>query len=361
MKFPSIQVNFSDIEKKFWISELKNNHRFFILMYALIGCIELLMLFAMMLANSNSEIPNIDKSYSPFYIIGIAISIISIIIISNMKKPNRFIQIVLLSVTMLWACLFAINDINNGFHSYVLAQVLVLSAASIRFPGRVHFCINSITFLLYAILLYPLHLEQTVYLSNVINTGILFFFSSFIILFINRSRLQNFKDNATMQQQQKQLLHMTQYDELTQLYSRSMILNYLESALDKDSKIGCIMTDIDNFKKYNDAYGHHTGDEVLRHTAVLLKEIVQKYEGKAGRYGGEEFLVVLIDCDEALLREVLEDLQQNYHNQKNAHAITLSMGGTLAQENEKADIVISRADKAMYRAKNAGKDTFRIL
>lgn len=356
-----INLKFSDMEKKFWASELKNNQKFFLLMYTLIGSIEILMLLAMLISNKFSVIPNINTNYTLFYIVGICISISSMVLIKSMKTNNKILQVTIIFITMLWACLFAINDHKNGLNSYVLAQVLILTAASIRLPGRVHFSINFITFLLYALLLYPLESDHTIYLSNIINTGILFLFSSFIALFINESRYQNFKNTLTMEQQQQQLLHMTQYDGLTELYSRTMILNYLEDAIEHGEKIGCIMADIDNFKKYNDEYGHRTGDEVLRKTAFLLNNIIKTYGGEAGRYGGEEFLIVLLNCDAGLLQNVLEDLQTNFHEPRDHYSITLSMGGTLYKQDEKADTLITRADQAMYRAKNAGKHTYRIL
>lgn len=361
MKNRNYNISFSKTEQQYWLTELNNNRKFFLLMYVLIIIVEVVMASVLFITNSIASLPNYDVGYFAFYLGGIINAIVSMFIIYYSKHYVRFIQIACLSSLMIWACLFTVYDVQLGANGYILSQIIVLAATSIRFPGRIHFTIHIVVFCLYICLLAPLQIDTNVIASNIVNTGLLFLFASLIIVYSNRIRIQNFKNTQIMEKQQKQLLHMTQYDGLTNLHSRTTILNYLEDLFSKNKKIGCIMTDIDDFKRYNDLYGHRTGDEVLRQSALLLMETIQSYGGKAGRYGGEEFLVVIEDCDQDKLKMILNDLQNNFQEPADEHTITLSMGGTLILENDTIDSLITRADQAMYRAKNAGKHTFRIL
>lgn len=361
MKKFNWDFTFSKIEQHYWINELKNNRRFFLLMYLLIIAVEVGMAFILFITNSISSLPNYDMSYFSFYAGGIINALFSIAIIYYVKQHVHYIQIICLSTLMIWACLFTIHDINMGSNGYMLSQIIVLSATSIRFPVRIHFTMHVAIFCLYIALLLTLDINSNLIASNIVNTGILFLFASLIIVYSNRIRIQNFKNTLIMEKQQKQLLYMTRFDGLTELYSRTTLLNILEKLFKEKASVACIMTDIDDFKKYNDLYGHRTGDKVLRHSATVLKQIIKIYGGKAGRYGGEEFLIVIEDCNLEKLKAVLEDIHLSFHEPADEHKVTLSIGGTLLKENDTIDSLISRADQAMYRAKNAGKHTFRIL
>lgn len=360
MKHKIWNFKFSETERQYWRNELQSNRKFFLLMYALVIVVEVAMAISLTIFNSISTIPNYDTGYYIFYFAGIANAIVSMALIYFCKKYIRHIQIFCLYTLMVWATLFTVYDINLGGNGYILSQIIVLAATSIRFPGRIHFSIHIIVFLLYSILLMPLPMDSSLLVSNIVNTGLLFLFASLIIVYSNRIRIQNFKNTLIMEQQQKQLLHMAQYDGLTELFSRRTILNYLEDVFGIHT-IGCIMTDIDDFKRYNDEFGHRTGDEVLRQSALLLNNIITQYGAKAGRYGGEEFFIVVPNCNEEKLKTILESLQSNFQEPADEHTITLSIGGTLSIENDTIDSLITRADKAMYRAKNAGKATYRIL
>jgi diguanylate cyclase (GGDEF)-like protein len=90
------------------------------------------------------------------------------------------------------------------------------------------------------------------------------------------------------------------HDGLTGLANRRAVLEHLEKELDRHLRtgepVGLIMADVDHFKKINDVYGHGVGDQVLRELARRMKCVLRSYD-TAGRYGGEEFLMVLPNCD----------------------------------------------------------------
>src|SRR5262249_51849908 len=101
-------------------------------------------------------------------------------------------------------------------------------------------------------------------------------------------------------QAQDALRHQATHDHLTGLYNRKMILEHLEMELRRvkrtSAPLAIAIADVDHFKRINDTHGHSAGDVVLRRVASLMRSVLRDYEW-VGRYGGEEFLVVLPGCD----------------------------------------------------------------
>lgn len=125
------------------------------------------------------------------------------------------------------------------------------------------------------------------------------------------------------------------------------------------SGVGFIMADIDGFKSVNDTYGHLAGDDVLRAVADRIRRVTRRYD-IVGRYGGDEFLVVVPDTDFDETRAVAERLWQTVREEPCAVAgamrpVTVSVGFACADDDD-VQAAIKRADEALYRAKNAGRD-----
>ena len=157
-------------------------------------------------------------------------------------------------------------------------------------------------------------------------------------------------------------------DSLTGLSNRKAFDNYLQLALkeaeENETTLTLLMMDIDHFKKFNDTYGHLIGDQVLRLVARSLKDGI-KGRDLAARYGGEEFAIILPDTNvEAgvfvgnALRRVVERKEViNRTTGENLGQITLSVGVAQYQgKGDDADQLISRADEALYDAKEAGRN-----
>jgi len=122
-----------------------------------------------------------------------------------------------------------------------------------------------------------------------------------------------------------------------------------------------LMLDIDKFKNVNDTYGHAMGDEAISQVAILLKDNLREYD-VVGRVGGEEYAMLLTQCefDKALqiaerLRKGIADL--SISNQDNSIKLTMSIGLTMLEKDDKLiDNVLQRADLALYKAKSAGRN-----
>ncbi|MCM1261707.1 MAG: diguanylate cyclase [Butyrivibrio sp.] len=153
-------------------------------------------------------------------------------------------------------------------------------------------------------------------------------------------------------------------DGLTRLYNRAEIERKIRSALDKrknqgtDSNISLIMLDIDNFKKVNDIYGHKEGDHVIQALSdVLRKTTVGVHSCSLGRWGGEEFMILLSDSNADDAEVLAEKIRKEFASisYETAGCQTVSIGVTQAKD-ETADALYNRVDKALYTAKAAGKN-----
>jgi two-component system cell cycle response regulator len=153
-------------------------------------------------------------------------------------------------------------------------------------------------------------------------------------------------------------------DALTGLWNRRAIYEILQNELARSSRTGepliALMADLDGFKPVNDQFGHLAGDAVLRQVAARMRFSVRRYDA-VGRYGGEEFLIVLPGCDTsgglALAERIREAISgERFHLGDTDIPITCSLGAACAGSKgiPPADDLVREADAALYRAKHKG-------
>jgi diguanylate cyclase (GGDEF)-like protein len=153
-------------------------------------------------------------------------------------------------------------------------------------------------------------------------------------------------------------------DSLTGLYNHMFVMDRLDQEVQRSGRYGSplsvIMADIDDFKEVNDTYGHMAGDTVLVHIADLLKSGVRNIDC-VGRYGGEEFLIILPETDQEPAAMLAERLRQSVEKRgimSDEHKInaTLSAGVATYRSGCSTKDLISAADENLYKAKKAGKN-----
>ncbi len=169
--------------------------------------------------------------------------------------------------------------------------------------------------------------------------------------------------NAELIETQLALEVQARTDALTGLLNRGAIVERLEDELERDTRegggLGVGMLDIDHFKLVNDTYGHAAGDDVLCALARRLESVLRPYDA-LGRFGGEEFLIVVPGAGRAELAEVFERMRdvaaaEPFDAAGTLLKVTVSIGGAV-HGGESADDLIARADDALYAAKEQGRD-----
>ena len=163
---------------------------------------------------------------------------------------------------------------------------------------------------------------------------------------------------------QESIRRQVELDELTQLYNRRYGDKCLRQMCKKMQESGieyCVaIGDIDFFKKVNDRYGHEAGDVVLTKVARILREKIMS-KGYVCLWGGEEFLIVLEDCEQEQAKQILQDVLdvlrgQSIECQGQNICVTMSVGVVQVASDEKIDDILRRADKKLYDAKAGGRD-----
>jgi diguanylate cyclase (GGDEF)-like protein len=195
---------------------------------------------------------------------------------------------------------------------------------------------------------------------------------------LSQEKLQNIIDVAldkwTRLQQamadKEKLEILATFDSLTGLYNRRAILGKLHELINRANRykedFSLSMLDIDHFKMVNDRYGHLAGDEVLEKIAALTSRNIRNTD-VAGRYGGEEFILILPQTNLSSawvvaerIRTIIEKAEMK-DSAGNVFAITVSQGLAGWERDEDDTSLISRADEALYKAKQKGRNRVQIL
>ncbi|NMG16665.1 PhnD/SsuA/transferrin family substrate-binding protein [Aromatoleum bremense] len=190
----------------------------------------------------------------------------------------------------------------------------------------------------------------------------------------SRGRTQNyvalFTDITPLKDHQKQLERIAYHDPLTNLPNRALYSDRLQQAMAQCSRRGqhvaIAYIDLDGFKAVNDNHGHHIGDQLLVSIALRLREVLREGDTLA-RLGGDEFATVLVDLDNpADCQPVLERLLHAAADPVPVGTLMLSVSASIGvtlfpQDKVDADQLVHHADTAMYRAKRAGKNTYRFF
>ena len=158
------------------------------------------------------------------------------------------------------------------------------------------------------------------------------------------------------------------HDSLTRLWNRAAICDILQREIDRavrnHSMLSILIADLDHFKRINDTYGHLAGDAVLHKVAQRMTTAVRPSDG-VGRYGGEEFLLVLPDCDEKGAAVLAERLRETIETSglilaESVIPITLSLGVATNDIAQDMTTLIAAADAALYRAKGNGRNRVEL-
>jgi diguanylate cyclase (GGDEF)-like protein/PAS domain S-box-containing protein len=184
--------------------------------------------------------------------------------------------------------------------------------------------------------------------------------------------IESFSNNASVietRSKLRQLRRETLVDPLTRIGNRKYLEARLNAAITEfqysECGVGILFMDVDNFKHFNDAYGHNIGDQVLRMVAKSIHYGVRATD-TVGRWGGEEFVAILPDVNDLETLQVPAEKVRNLvqHSRLDLDgmhlSVTISVGGTLLQAKDTPETIIERADRLMYESKEAGRNRIMI-
>ena len=172
------------------------------------------------------------------------------------------------------------------------------------------------------------------------------------------------QSHASLEEANKRLEQVARYDTLSGLLNRASLLSAMDVEIERSVRsktaLSGIMMDIDNFKDINDSFGHLYGDHVISEIGRRLLQSLRKYD-HAGRYGGEEFFIVLPNTTIEQAYVIAERFRRELQSQPIMHsgaelAVTASFGIAQFQVGETRVMWLGRADKLMYLAKQAGRN-----
>jgi diguanylate cyclase (GGDEF)-like protein/PAS domain S-box-containing protein len=176
--------------------------------------------------------------------------------------------------------------------------------------------------------------------------------------------VESYKDITERNEMELKLKHLATIDALTGAYNRRYFMEMAEKDLTRFRRysfpLSLIMFDLDHFKNINDTFGHGGGDLVLSKTGKLSREHLRESDF-LGRLGGEEFGIILVECDLAGAEDVAQRLRESFENtavRQDGQTInfTASFGVAELRNGEDLSQLMARTDRALYEAKNTGRD-----
>lgn len=171
---------------------------------------------------------------------------------------------------------------------------------------------------------------------------------------------------------EEKLTERASYDALTELYNRETIEQKINTEISlsemRKSEMAVLFVDVDDFKHYNDNYSHATGDEVLKFVGKTLREAVGEDGGFAGRFGGDEFILLVRNAEEnnpaAIAQKIIDTLASGFEaeiGERLSVSVSIGIAAIKDDYNTRVEYLIGKADDAMYSVKKSGKSNYAFL
>ncbi len=298
----------------------------------------------------------------------LAVSLVFIPLISYIRKHAETVSHVLglavmyiyALVVLIFCAVLALCAINEAdlTHVYVMA---VLGVAMFLYVRPIPLAVlYAAVYAGFAVALPCVGAEPESLLALRINTLIFNLFAWLLGVMSMRSRISVFISRRQLHEQNLMLKDLAQRDAMTGLFHHAAVLRLLENEICRTREHGLplslIMADIDNFKTINDTYGHQFGDDVILRVASAFDDAFRG-TGIVGRYGGEEFIVILPGANPEQACTLAKSVQSKLKSTMSHPEVTLS-GGISLYNGESLDVFIRLTDEKLYRAKNQGKHRF---
>ncbi|ORM68977.1 GGDEF domain-containing protein [Pantoea wallisii] len=303
------------------------------------------------------------RSAPVLLVAGISVALLALCLMTPKQKLPLLNPVALL-LGALWAW-----HINHRYHLvfYFDGSFLIISLLCVFFISAIALSDYLIAFCLHITppVLTVLLLDDGKHLMTILFT-ITLPLIGFSLHHLMRRRFDNFTRRLVRQlyEEKESFSDLSMLDPLTGLYNRRGLKNRLDSILENHAGSHFVLLlDIDNFKAYNDNYGHAMGDQALARVSVAIRDAVRSRD-VVTRYGGEEFLVLMTNVNASIAMKLAERIRQyvvdlniphRFNTQVSTH-VTISAGIAPIFDDD-FDQAVSNADRALYVAKNQGRNT----
>ena len=283
-----------------------------------------------------------------------------------------------------WLLPSLLTDNLENMSYYMVFGAIFMMGANLFFSFRFHLSLVSSGIILVTYFLASTQFPEDVFYKFAFGTFYIscFVFTSYVNWNLNRERYHVFLNGLEAKAQQKAadergqaLLRLSNTDSLTGLQNRRAIDHHLRLLWDNWSKKGegfaVLLIDVDFFKKYNDRYGHQEGDKCLMTVGNALQDAIIDHGASIGRYGGEEFIVLVPFKSKQQVGELAETIRHTVEELSLAHdqrrdgtfIVTVSIGASFTRPNPdgKLEKIINEADRALYIAKGNGRNCMKLF
>ncbi|WP_458021673.1 GGDEF domain-containing protein, partial [Kosakonia sp. BK9b] len=264
-----------------------------------------------------------------------------------------------------WHVITKVRLINDNADAYLLIALL-----SVLFIGTIAFSNNVLAFIVHSS---PVFISCLWLSGSETELRLIYSFALPVLGISIQHAIQKRNDNFAqglmnrLVQERKTLNDLSMLDPLTGVYNRRGLQNKIDNLLAvDDSPRYVLLLDIDHFKAYNDHYGHMMGDQALIRVSAALRDAVGSRDIVA-RFGGEEFMILINNVDQEQARLIAERIRRQVYDLKIPHMfnesvatnVTVSIGIAPLLEND-IEASLARADKALYEAKNLGRNNILV-
>lgn len=320
-----------------------------------------------------------SRVYMVFYVALFVVSVIGLVLRRYLKQhlPERARCTVRLQVAygillMAWGACVTVYDqrVSDSISVYLMIALTVAMLVYFT-PVQAVAAYGGLLVALYFLLPVLREVPGDNY-GNQVNLAVMTLMAVFISVYRYISGRRHYLDEQIIMEQNRCLSDAAVRDSLTRLWNRRFLDEQMEGLYGRCADAGVpltvMMMDIDHFKIYNDTYGHPQGDECLRRMAWRLEQEVDEETEYLIRYGGEEFLYIGVGVDAkralekgARFNQVIRELNIG-PSEQDRRGITISIGiyTRLPAEAPQWSAYIEEADKALYRAKNSGRDQWVV-
>jgi len=298
----------------------------------------------------------------------IIVFIISVILLRKYKDSNniRLLSFIIYGTALIGAILgatnsFLVQELIPNITIFIIAIMLIAAITRMSVAGTVF--VYGTVYIYFLIGLPYFQFNEDYLRWHVINGSIAVTVGIVLTLMMLGHRIAQFHDHKEIERQNEQMYFLANHDNMTKLLNHQSIHCCIEEmknkALKNSSRISLAVIDIDNLKKVNDSYGHLYGDQMIIEVATVLKNHSREMD-VIGRYGGDEFIIILPDIDLEEAYEVLLKIKDEVANIfiKDIN-ITVSVGIARLTENN-VNSLFEEADTRMYESKRNGKNLITI-